>query len=121
MKPKTLAMAVPTMVVITIAFGALFVYIEEKKYQALLCDKELTALKESMEARTSLAHLANTIALNQAEDSTMAILVNSTKLNKLSYDEMRALVQKIKQNESIDDYGLSSDEIAAIQRLIAFQ
>lgn len=112
MKPKTLAMAVPTMIVITIAFGALFVYIEEKKYEALVHKKELDALKAEVAQTVGFQRLAKEIALKKT-DTDIAKLHYSKNLNKLSEVEIANLVA------SQQSTALTEDELVAVKGLIS--
>ena len=111
MKPKTLIMAVPTMIAITIAFGALAFYVEEKKYQALAYKKELDKLQASIDEKRGLNRLIKEIA-RQSPNAPLAILYRSRNLNNLSADELQSLVS------SPQSGALTTDELNAIRTLL---
>ena len=111
MKPKTLMMAVPTMVVITAGFAALFFYIEETKYEALVYKKELDKLQANIEQVAGFQHLAKEIA-TQAPNTAIATLYRSKSLNDLSGDEISNIVAT-QQSKTLTD-----NELKAVKRLM---
>ncbi len=118
MKPKTLAMAVPTMILITIGFGALFVYIEGKKYEAMMYKAELEKLQETIDGRPALAHIVNSIALRSLKHTTYSTLANSETLNAMTREEIDTVVKSIKQDDGSYLHNLSQEEIDAIKALL---
>ena len=111
MKPKTLAMAVPTMVAIFIGFGALFFYIEETKYEALVYKKELDKLRADSTENRGLNLLIEEIA-KQSPGAALTTLYRSNNLNNLSADEMASIVAS--QQSST----LTHDELNAVKQLV---
>ncbi len=111
MKPKTLMMAVPTMAAITIALGALFFYIEEKKYAALVYKKELDKLHADIEEKRGFNKLIKEIT-KQSPNAPLTILYQSRNLNALSASDMQTIVSSPQSNV------LTTNELKAIRALL---
>ncbi|HHJ81368.1 MAG TPA: hypothetical protein ENJ65_07010 [Candidatus Tenderia electrophaga] len=90
MKPKTKVMATGTMLGLTIILGALFFYIEEKKYEALYYQTELNKRQQ----QGGFSHLMQQIA-EQGNNSAIKTLYTSPQIQALSAEQAQQLVTDI--------------------------
>jgi len=111
MKPKTKLMAAGTMLGLTLGLGALFFYIEEKKYEALYYQNELGKLQQ----QSGFSHLMQQIA-EQGHNGAIKTLHKSRQIQALSAEQARQLVNDINADRKPDS-ALSATEIDAIKAL----
>ncbi len=111
MKPKTKVMAASTMLGLTVGLGALFFYIEEKKYEALYYQTELTNLQQ----QSGFSHLMQQIA-DQSHNNAMNTLHTSKQIQALSAEQARQLVNDINADRK-PNRALTAQEIDAIKAL----
>ena len=81
-------MAVSTMLGLTVVLGALFFYIEEKKYEALYYKTELDKLQQ----QAGFGHLMQQIAI-QSPNGAINTLHQSRQIQALSAEQARQLAQ----------------------------
>lgn len=122
MKPKTKVMATATMLSITIGFGALFVYIEEKKFEAMGYKNQLSELEQQLISnKQGYQHLMKALAVN---NDALAKLLKSPQLDQLSQEhaeEIAAILSRTSTGQSHallqSKFSLTEDEIRALQSL----
>lgn len=122
MKPKTKVMASATMLSVTIGFGALFVYIEEKKFEAMGYQQQLQAAQQALIANKNGYHfLVEALAL--ANDD-LAELAQSPQLQLINQDQAREIVTLLRNSPAEQSFpqlrakfSLTEDEILALQSL----
>ena len=113
MKPKTKVVAASTMLGLTLGLGALFFYIEEKKYEALYYKTELTKLQQQ---QSGFSHLMQQIA-DQSYNSAIKTLHQSRQIQALSAEQAQQLVNDINANRKPDS-ALTDADISAINGLL---
>lgn len=111
MKSKTKVRAVITLLGLTIGLGALFFYIEEKKYEALYYQTELDKLQQ----QAGFTHLMQQIA-DQNPGSAINTLHQSRRIQSLSTEQARQLVNDIIAERAAGSR-LTESEIGAIKSL----
>ncbi len=112
MKPKTRVMAASTMLGLTLGLGALFFYIEEKKFEALYYQSELTKLQQ----QNGFTHLMQQIA-EQGDNNAINTLHTSRQIQDLSVEQARQLVNDINADRKPNT--LTDAEIDAIKTLVS--
>jgi len=112
MKPKTKVRAVITLLGLTIGLGALFFYIEEKKYEALYYQTEL----EKLQQKAGFGHLMQQIA-DQNPNSAINTLHQSRRIQRLSTEQAHQLVNDINADRATGSR-LAEAEIDAIKTLL---
>jgi len=112
MKPKTKMMAASTMLSLTIGLAALFFYIEEKKYEALYYQTELSKLQQ----QAGFSHLMQQIA-DQGNNTAIKTLFKSRQIQALSAEQARQLINDINADRKPDN-GFTDADIDAINSLI---
>jgi len=122
MKPKTKVMAAATMLSVTIGFGALFIYIEEKKFEATGYQKQLHALQQQMIAEKNGFHLTiQALANNNADIKALLDSAKIQQLNRAQASELASTLRNTSAGQSDallrDKFDLGSDEIKALQSL----
>ncbi len=113
MKPKTKVMAASTMLGLTLGLGALFFYIEEKKYEALYYQAELAKLQQ----QGGFEHLLRQIA-TQNNHTAINTLHSSKQVQGLSEQQASQLINAIKTGKE-PDRKLSDSDINAINSLMS--
>ncbi len=111
MKPKTKVMAASTMLGLTLGLGALFFYIEEKKYEALYYQTELGKLQQQAGFNQLMQQIAE-----QGHNDAIKILHQSRKIQALSAEQARQLVDAI-NTERKPDSTITATELDAIKAL----
>ena len=122
MKPKTKVMASATMLSVTIGFGALFVYIEEKKFEAMGYQQQLQAAQQALIANKNGYHfLVEALALSNDD---LAELAQSPQLQLINQDHAREIVTLLRSAPSDQSFSqlrakfsLTEAEIQALQAL----
>ena len=112
MKPKTRVMAVSTMLTLTVSLAALFFYIEEKKYEALYYQTELTKLQQ----QSGFDQLMQQIA-TQSSNTAINTLHQSRKIQALSEQQAQQLIKDISAGRKTE-IALSEADVSAINRLL---
>lgn len=111
MKPKTKVMAAGTMLGLTLGLATLFFYIEEKKYEALYYQTELSKLQQ----QNGFTHLMRQIA-EQSNNTAINTLRKSKQIQTLSAEQARQLVIDINADNQ-PDRTLTDADIDAIKAL----
>jgi len=97
---------------LTIGLGALFFYIEEKKYEALYYQTELSKLQQ----QAGFGHLMQQIA-EQNHNGAINTLHKSRQIQSLSTEQARQLVNDINADRAAGSR-LTEAEIDAIKALL---
>ena len=105
-------MAVSTMLGLTVVLGALFFYIEEKKYEALYYKTELDKLQQ----QAGFGHLMQQIAI-QSPNGAINTLHQSRQIQALSAEQARQLINDINADRS-SGISLTGNEADAIKALL---
>ncbi len=124
MKPKTKVMATITMLSVTIGFGALFVYIEEKKFEAMSYKHQLDELQQQLTSdKQGYQHLMQALAANNDD---LAELLKSPQLQLINQEHAKEIVTILSNASTGQSYSLlrskfslTEDEILALQALIS--
>lgn len=113
MKPKTRVMAVTTILAVSIGFGALFIYIEEKKYEALYYKSEL----EKHEQQAGFSVLMQQLA-KRGDNPSLKTLLESKSIQALSAQQAQQVINAITQNKTAP-VQLTEAEVEAIKVLLS--
>jgi len=111
MKPKTKVMAASTMLGLTVGLGALFFYIEEKKYEALYYQTELKKLQQ----QNGFAHLMQQLA-DQGNNTAIKTLHKSRQVQALSAEQAHQLINDLNAGRK-PSHPLTGAEVDAIKTL----
>lgn len=102
-----------------LTFAWLFVYIEERKFEAHYYKSELERLQQA--ASPALLELIQTAE----EGSALALLRHSPRLARLNGEQSRTLIGELRQSRTPEQrdalarhYGLNGEELAALAALL---